>query len=137
VGYQSSPLPKGMVLPTKKRVEKLRYIHRNPVRRGLVESPEQWRWSSYQFYPLRKAGLVRVNEGWGEDFVPRSGGVVSHVRAFVVPALRKMREEPGTHRVGGGNESQQPGAPAFGFGLASWSVRARAGATVSTCDVRN
>jgi putative transposase len=25
----------------RKRVEKLRYIHRNPVRRGLVESPEQ------------------------------------------------------------------------------------------------
>jgi len=29
-----------------KRVEKLRYIHRNPVRRGLVEVPEQWPWSS-------------------------------------------------------------------------------------------
>ena len=27
----------------KKRVEKLRYMHRNPVKRGLVESPEQWR----------------------------------------------------------------------------------------------
>src|SRR5881296_3674495 len=26
-----------------KRVEKLRYIHRNPVKRGLVEKPEQWR----------------------------------------------------------------------------------------------
>jgi len=26
----------------RKRVEKLRYIHRNPVKRGLVESPEQW-----------------------------------------------------------------------------------------------
>src|SRR5437868_14691916 len=26
----------------KKRTEKLRYIHRNPVRRGLVLSPEQW-----------------------------------------------------------------------------------------------
>jgi len=26
----------------KKRIEKLRYIHRNPVRRGLVENPEDW-----------------------------------------------------------------------------------------------
>jgi putative transposase len=26
-----------------KRIEKLRYMHRNPVKRGLVESPEQWR----------------------------------------------------------------------------------------------
>ncbi len=25
-----------------KRVEKLRYIHRNPVKRGLVERPEDW-----------------------------------------------------------------------------------------------
>ncbi|HUH63656.1 MAG TPA: transposase [Terracidiphilus sp.] len=26
----------------KKRIEKLRYMHRNPVARGLVESPEDW-----------------------------------------------------------------------------------------------
>ncbi len=48
----------------KKRVEKLRYIHRNPVKRGLVKTPEQWRWSSYRFYLLNEAGPVRVNEGW-------------------------------------------------------------------------
>src|SRR5271169_2016312 len=34
----------------RKRVEKLRYMHRNPVKQGLVESPEQWRWSSYRSY---------------------------------------------------------------------------------------
>jgi putative transposase len=28
------------------RRERLWYVHRNPVTRGLVESPEQWRWSS-------------------------------------------------------------------------------------------
>jgi len=33
-----------------KRIEKLRYIHRNPVARGLVASPEQWRWSSFRWY---------------------------------------------------------------------------------------
>jgi putative transposase len=53
------------VWTTKKRVEKLRYMHRNPVRRGLVESPEQWRWSSYRFYFLDEVGAVRVNEDWG------------------------------------------------------------------------
>jgi putative transposase len=52
------------VWTTKKRAEKLRYMHRNPVKRGLVESPEQWRWSSYRFYLLGEAGPVRVNEGW-------------------------------------------------------------------------
>ncbi len=54
------------VWTTKKRVEKLRYMHRNPVKRGLVESPEQWRWSSYRFYLLGETGPVRVNEGWTE-----------------------------------------------------------------------
>jgi hypothetical protein len=54
------------VWTTKKRVEKLRYMHRNPVKRGLVESPEQWRWSSSRFYQLGEPGIVRVNEGWGK-----------------------------------------------------------------------
>ena len=34
------------VFSKRKYVEKLRYIHRNPVKRGLVPSPELWRWSS-------------------------------------------------------------------------------------------
>ena len=60
------------VWTTKKRIEKLRYMHRNPVKRGLVGSPEQWGWSSYRFYRLDEPGLVRVNEGWGKiRFEPR------------------------------------------------------------------
>jgi REP-associated tyrosine transposase len=54
------------VWTTKKRVEKLRYMHRNPVKRGLVSSPEDWHWSSYRFYLLDEAGPVRVNEGWAK-----------------------------------------------------------------------
>jgi putative transposase len=46
-----------------KRVEKIRYIHRNPVRRGLVASPEQWRWSSFRAYAYGESGPVRVNDG--------------------------------------------------------------------------
>ncbi len=30
--------------------QKLEYIHRNPVEAGLVENPEDWRWSSYRHY---------------------------------------------------------------------------------------
>ena len=45
-----------------KRVEKLRYIHRNPVRRGLVESPERWQWSSFRDYAYGESGPVRVND---------------------------------------------------------------------------
>jgi putative transposase len=46
----------------RKRMEKLRYIHRNPVRRGLVESPEQWRWSSFRAYAFGEPGVVQVND---------------------------------------------------------------------------
>ena len=46
----------------RKRIEKLRYIHRNPVKRGLVESPEQWPWSSFRFYLYGEAGPVRIND---------------------------------------------------------------------------
>ena len=45
-----------------KRVEKLRYMHRNPVKRGLVASPELWRWSSLRAYAFGEVGAVRVNE---------------------------------------------------------------------------
>lgn len=30
-----------------KRIEKIRYLHRNPVTRGLVTRPEEYRWSSF------------------------------------------------------------------------------------------
>jgi putative transposase len=46
----------------KKRIEKLRYIHRNPVERGLVSSPEQWRWSSFRWYRCGEAGPVLIND---------------------------------------------------------------------------
>ncbi|MGH9641079.1 MAG: REP-associated tyrosine transposase, partial [Terriglobales bacterium] len=46
----------------RKRVEKLRYMHRNPVKRGLVESPKLWRWSSYRAYAPGEAGPVRINQ---------------------------------------------------------------------------
>jgi putative transposase len=38
------------VWTTKKRIEKLNYMHMNPVKRGLVEDPKLWLWSSYRFY---------------------------------------------------------------------------------------
>lgn len=37
-------------------------MHRNPVTRGLVASPELWRWSSYLAYRFGEAGAVRVND---------------------------------------------------------------------------
>ena len=45
----------------KKETEKLRYIHHNPVKRGLVTEPDQWLWSSFRSYAYHEPGLVRVN----------------------------------------------------------------------------
>jgi putative transposase len=45
-------------------MEKLGYIHRNPVKRGLVASPEQWKWSSYRHYALRETGVVEIESEW-------------------------------------------------------------------------
>jgi len=48
----------------KKRADKLRYMHRNPVKRGLVVESKDWRWGSYRFYSLEEPGPVCVNQGW-------------------------------------------------------------------------
>jgi putative transposase len=56
----------------RKRVEKLRYIHRNPVKRELMESPEQWKWSSFRSYMYGEKGLVRVNvQEWPSQITRR------------------------------------------------------------------
>lgn len=46
----------------RKRIEKLRYMHRNPVRAGLVLEPEQWVWSSFRSYAFEEEGLVKINQ---------------------------------------------------------------------------
>ena len=37
------------------------YIHMNPVRRGLVEKPEDWKWSSTAWYLRGGEGPIRVD----------------------------------------------------------------------------
>lgn len=46
----------------RKRIEKLRYLHCNPVKRGLVLEPEQWEWSSYRSYAGLDEGKVKINQ---------------------------------------------------------------------------
>jgi len=48
----------------RKRVEKLRYLHRNPVKRGLVERPEDWRWSSFRHYLTGEDAGVEIESPW-------------------------------------------------------------------------
>jgi putative transposase len=47
-----------------KQVEKLRYMHRNPVKRGLVEKPEDWPWSSFVHYATGQEGVVEIESEW-------------------------------------------------------------------------
>jgi putative transposase len=48
----------------RKRAEKLRYMHRNPVKRGLVAQPEDWRWSSFRHYLSGADAGVEIESQW-------------------------------------------------------------------------
>lgn len=43
--------------------QKLDYIHHNPVKRGYVDLPEHWRYSSARNY-LGQPGLIEVTRAW-------------------------------------------------------------------------
>src|SRR5579864_5934884 len=45
----------------KKRVEKLHYMHMNPLKRKLVDYPRDWPWSSFSFYANPNHGLIRID----------------------------------------------------------------------------
>jgi putative transposase len=46
------------------RSEVIRYIHRNPVKRGLVASPGDYRWSSFNHYATGVRGIVEIESEW-------------------------------------------------------------------------
>jgi putative transposase len=47
-----------------KTVEKLNYMHRNPVERGLVAMPEDWPWSSFGHYATGEQSTVEIESHW-------------------------------------------------------------------------
>ena len=71
--FQTEPLPDFPVWSDAKRVEKLRYIHRNPVHRGLVDRPEDWAWSSYRHYQNGAVGIVEIESQWTARIRERAG----------------------------------------------------------------
>ena len=79
------------VFTEKKRIEKLKYIHRNPVTRGLANLPEDWAWSSFLHYADGIIGTVEI--GVGVDSYPKG----SCRYANPSPRIRKS----GTRFVGG------------------------------------
>ena len=63
-----------IVYSEKKRVEKLRYIHRNPVVQGLVLRPEDWVWSSFRHYQSGDVGAVEIESWWTDQRRRDMGG---------------------------------------------------------------
>ena len=77
----------------RKRIEKLRYMHRNPVKRGLVEQSDQWRWSSFRTYWCGEPGLVRVNfQEWPLEIKARPVEMFTDDSSTQRPLIRKVRE---------------------------------------------
>jgi len=52
------------VFTERKITEKLKYMHRNPVKRGLVAKPEEWMWSSFRHYLTGEEGRVEIESSW-------------------------------------------------------------------------
>jgi REP-associated tyrosine transposase len=94
-----------------KFVEKLRYIHRNPVnhpidedlspgtpvKRGLVTKPEEWLWSSYRHYQTGMHGTVEIESEW-----------TARERGWQLPAWMRNRQADSPSPVPKG---EGPGAP--------------------------
>jgi len=55
-------------------VEKLRYVHRNPVKAGLCEHPEDWDWSSFRHYATGCEGRVEIESEWTARKRERAAG---------------------------------------------------------------
>lgn len=52
------------VFTDRKWTEKLCYLHRNPVTRGLVADPADWKWSSFRHWLTGEMGTVEVESHW-------------------------------------------------------------------------
>jgi hypothetical protein len=57
-------------------VEKLRYIHRNPVKAGLCASPEEWEWSSFRQWATGLEGRVEIECEWTARKRERAAGIL-------------------------------------------------------------
>lgn len=47
---------------------KVNYIHNNPVKAGLVSSPEEWKYSSARNYLMDDHSVIAVRTSWDFDF---------------------------------------------------------------------
>ncbi len=88
-----------------KVTEKLNYIHKNPVKRGLVTKPEDWPWSSYRHYQSGERGTVEIESFWT---AARRGAALSYPRdgkyerpAIEFCALPHLEQQANVRRTAG------------------------------------
>jgi hypothetical protein len=68
-------------------------MHRNPVKRGLVDRPEKWMWSSFRVYRYGEDGLLRVNcQEWPLEIGRRPVEKFNVKSCTQRPLIRKVRE---------------------------------------------
>ena len=71
----------------RKFVEKLRYLHRNAVKRVLVPKPEDWPWSSFRHYATGETCVVEIESQWTAQRRERAG-------TFLKATLSTQTEKP-------------------------------------------
>ena len=82
----------GNVWTEQMQIEKLGYMHRSPVKRGLVEKPEQWEWSSFRSYLFGETRLVRVKfQEWPSEVKSRPLATFGAGSGGSVPLVREGR----------------------------------------------
>jgi putative transposase len=77
----------------RKFIEKLRYIHRNPVTRGLVGRPEDWWWSSFRHYLTGEPCGVEIESQWTARARERLG---------IFPTVQTAKKTPAQAELGRG-----------------------------------
>lgn len=80
-------------------VEKLRYIHRNPVKRGLAARPEDWPWSSFRHYATGEIGVVEIESQWTASRRERAGVFLTLLSAAPAEPPAQAKLERGTLEI--------------------------------------
>ena len=52
-----------LIQDEKTMIQKIEYIHLNPVKRGYIDNPTHWRYSSARDY-AGEQGLIEVEMAW-------------------------------------------------------------------------
>ncbi|MCI0355193.1 MAG: transposase [Acidobacteria bacterium] len=82
-----------LVWSPEKRIEKLKYMHRNPVERRLVERPEDWPWSSFLHYATGPEGTVQIESDWTARRRERMGVTCASPNLKTRPTLSLQKRE--------------------------------------------